>query len=137
MAKVESVNLTALSGQVEDRARVTLCYPGGGRATLSVAWNMPGYAAMHVGLVFEGSQGRLSVDLEHVEMTQAVGRRTWTERQLSDDAPGFAGGRGYVRQDAQFLTAVAGGDAERVTWREGARIQHTLASMYHAAKPVV
>ncbi len=133
---VESVHLMALPGQVEDRACATVRYTGGARATLSVGWDTPGYEAMHVGLVFEGSRGRLTADLERVALTQATGRQTWTERQLSDDAPGFVGGRGYVRQDAQFLKAVAGGEAERVTWREGARVQHALASLYYADKAV-
>jgi len=134
VAQVESVGLTGLPGQVEDRARATICYAGGVRATLSVGWDVPGYEAMHVGMVFEGSQGRLSADLERVVLTQPAGRQIWTERQLPDDAPGFVGGRGYVRQDAQFLTAVAGGQAERVTWREGACVQHALAALYRAAE---
>jgi len=133
---VEAADLTALPGQVEDRARATVCYPDGARATLSVGWDVPGYEAMHVGLVFEGSDGHLAVDLERVVLTQATGRRAWTERQLPDDAPGFVGGRGYVRQDAQFLAAVTGAQAERVTWDEGARIQHGLADLYRAAEAV-
>ncbi len=133
---VESVHLMALPGQVEDRACATVCYPGDVRATMSVGWDMLGHEAMHVGLVFEGSRGRLTADLERVALTQAAGRQTWTERQLPDDAPGFVGGRGYVRQDAQFLVAIAGGEAERVTWREGVRVQHVLAGLYHTAQAV-
>lgn len=133
---VESVHLTGLPGQVEDRAHATVCYPGGVRATFSVGWDVSGYEALHVGLVFEGSRGRLAADLERIVLTQATSQQTWTERQLPDDAPGFVGGRGYVRQDAQFLTAVAGGAAERITWREGARIQHALARLYHANEAV-
>ncbi len=134
MASVESVHLTALPGQVEDRARTVIRYGAGMLATLSVGWDVPGYDAMHVGIVFEGGQGRLSADLEHVVLTQSAGRQIWTERQLPDDAPGFVGGRGYARQDAQFLMAVAGGEAERVTWREGARVQHALADIYHTVE---
>lgn len=137
VTQVESVSLTGLPGQVEDRARATIRYGSGVRATLSVGWDVAGYEAMHVGMVFEGSRGRLSADLEHVVLTQSVGQQIWTERQLPDDAPGFVGGRGYVRQDAQFLEAVAGGQAERVTWREGASVQHTLADLYRTAEAVV
>lgn len=137
VAQVESVHLTALPGQVEDRARATIHYGAGVLATLSVGWDVPGYEAMHVGIVFEGSQGRLSADLEHLVLTQSVGQQIWTERQLPDDAPGFVGGRGYARQDAQFLVAVAGGEAERVTWREGARVQHALADVYHTVQAVI
>lgn len=132
----ESIHLTVLPGQVEDRAHATVCYPGGVRVVLSVGWDMPGYDVMHVGLVFQGSRGCLTADLERVALTQGTGRQIWTERQLCEDAPGFVGGRGYVRQDAQFLTAVAGGEAERVTWPEGARIQHVLADLYQAAEAV-
>ena len=136
VTSVEAADLTALSGQVEDRARATVVYSGGGRATLSVGWDMAGYEAMHIGLTFEGSDGHLAVDLERVVLTQASGRRAWTERQLPDDAPGFVGGRGYVRQDAQFLVAVTGAEAERVTWSEGARVQHGLRDIYRAAEVV-
>lgn len=134
VAHVESAHLTTLRGQVEDRARATIRYASGVRAALSVGWDVPGYEAMHVSMVLEGSQGHLSVDLEHVVLTQPAGQQVWTERQLPDDAPGFVGGRGYVRQDAQFLTAVAGGQAERVTWREGACVQHALAALYRTAE---
>jgi predicted dehydrogenase len=137
VARVESVGLTALPGQVEDRARATLRYGSGVHATLSVGWDVAGYEAMHVRVVFEGSRGRLSADLEHVVLEKSEGQQIWTERQLPDDAPGFVGGRGYVRQDAQFLAAVAGGEAERVTWREGARVQHILADLYHSAQGAV
>lgn len=133
---VEAADLAAPPNDVEDRALATVCYPDGVRATLSVGWDMPGYEAMHVGLTFEGSNGHLAVDLERVCLTQATGRRVWTERQLPDDAPGFVGGRGYVRQDAQFLAAVTGAEAERVTWGEGARVQHGLADIYRAAEAV-
>jgi predicted dehydrogenase len=135
--KVESVHLTSLPGQVEDRARATLRYVSGVRATLSVGWDVAGYEAMHVGVVFEGTRGRLTADLEHVALTQSASQHVWTERQLADDAPGFVGGRGYVRQDAQFLTAVAGGQAERVTWHEGASVQHALAALYRTAEPAL
>ncbi len=136
LVSVESVELTSLPGSVEDRAHATVLYPGGVRATLSVGWDVVGYEALHVGLVFEGSRGRLAVDLGRIVLSQAASQQTWTERELSDDAPGFVGGRGYVRQDAQFLTAVAGGEAERVTWPEGARIQHVVAHLYREAKAV-
>jgi predicted dehydrogenase len=136
IANVEAVRFTALPGQVEDRARATVCYACGVRASLSVGWDVPGYETMHVALVFEGSRGRLSADLEHIVLTQPTGQRIWTERQIADDAPGFVGGRGFVRQDAHFLTAVLGGDAERVTWCEGARIQHVLADLYRTESTV-
>ena len=136
MTSTESAELTAPPEDVEDRALATVRYPGGVRAHLSVGWDIPGYEAMHVGLTFKGSDGRLAVDLERVVLTQATGGQTWSERQLSDDAPGFVGGRGYVRQDAQFLAAVSGTEAERVTWGVGARVQHGLADVYRAAEAV-
>ncbi len=136
ISRVESVHLTAQMGHVEDRARAIISYLSGVRASISVGWDVPDYEAMHVGLVFEGTQGRLEVNLQHVLLTQSAEKQVWTERQLPDDAPGFVGGRGYVRQDAQFLKAVAGAEAERVTWREGARVQHALADLYHTARAV-
>lgn len=133
---VEAADVTALPDGVEDRARATVFYSDGVQATLSVGWDVAGYEAMHVGLAFQGSHGHLAVDLERVVLTQGTGRRAWTERQLPDDAPGFVGGRGYVRQDAQFLAAVTGAEAERVTWAEGARVQHSLVDLYRAAEAV-
>jgi predicted dehydrogenase len=130
IVKVESARLVAAAGEVEDRAQATVCYNGTVRATLTVAWDAPGYEAMHVGLVFEGSLGRLVVDAEHVERVHGTRQKIWTERQLPDDAPGFVGGRGYARQDAHFLAAVIGRHGDRVAWREGARVQHALSSLY-------
>jgi len=137
LGPIESVGLVALAqraGEVEDRARAALNYPGDVRATLSVGWDVSGYEALHVALAFTGTGGRLAADLQRVALAQPAGERIWTERQLPNDAPGFVGGRGYVRQDAQFLAAVAGQEAERITWREGARIQHALARLYSAAR---
>jgi predicted dehydrogenase len=133
LKSVDEVTLTLRAGEVEDRARAVVTYSGDVRAVLSVGWDASGYDALHVALTFTGTSGRLAADLQHVALTQPAGERIWTERQLTDDAPGFVGGRGYVRQDAQFLAAVAGGEAERVTWREGARVQQALARLYSAA----
>jgi predicted dehydrogenase len=134
LESVDAVTLAPRAGEVEDRARAAVAYPGDVRAALSVGWDVSGYEALHVALTFTGTGGRLAADLQRVELTQPAGERIWTERQLPDDAPGFVGGRGYVRQDAQFLAAVAGQQAERVTWQEGARVQHALAGLYHAAQ---
>lgn len=134
LERVDAVTLAPPAGEVEDRARAAVAYPGDVRAALSVGWDVSGYEALHVALTFTGTGGQLAADLQHVALTQPAGERIWTERQLPDDAPGFVGGRGYVRQDAQFLAAVAGQEAERVTWQEGARVQHALAGLYHAAQ---
>jgi predicted dehydrogenase len=133
LESIDEVTLAPRAGEVEDRACAAVTYPGAVRAALSVSWNASGYDALHVALTFAGTRGRLAADLQHVVLTRPAGERVWTERQLPDDAPGFVGGRGYVRQDAQFLAAVAGDEAERLTWREGARVQQALARLYSAA----
>lgn len=133
LKSADEVTLTPQAGEVEDRARVAVTYPGDVRVALSVGWDASGYDALHVALTFTGTSGRLTADLQHVVLRQHVREQIWTERQLPDDAPGFVGGRGYVRQDAQFLAAVAGQGTERVTWQEGARVQHALARLYGAA----
>jgi len=130
---VDSVTLTQLAGDVEDRAYAALTYPGDVSATLSVGWDVSGYETLYVELIFTGTSGQMAADLQRVVLTKPSVERIWTERQLPDDAPGFVGGRGYVRQDAQFLAAVAGHKAERVTWQEGARVQQALIRLYRAA----
>jgi predicted dehydrogenase len=134
LESVDTVKLIQGTGEVEDRARVALTYPGDVRTTLSVGWDVSGYEALHVALTFTGTGGQLAADLQRVALTKPTGERIWTERQLPDDAPGFVGGRGYVRQDSQFLAAVAGQEAERVTWKEGGRVQHALARLYSASE---
>ncbi len=131
---IDTVKLIQRPGEVEDRAHVALTYPGEVRTTLSVGWDVSDYEELHVAVNFKGTSGQLTTDLHHVTVTKPTGEWTWTERQLPDDAPGFVGGRGYVKQDAQFLAAVRGEEAERVTWNEGARVQHALARLYSAAR---
>jgi len=130
---VDSVALAQRAGEVEDSARAALTYPGDVRATLSVGWDVSRYQALHVALTFTGTGGRLEADMQRVALTQPTNVRIWTERELPDDASGFVGGRGYVRQDDQFLAAVVGQKAERVTWQEGAIVQHALERLYSAA----
>jgi predicted dehydrogenase len=130
--RVDSVTLTQQAGEVEDRAHAALIYPGDVGATLSIGWDVSGYETLHVEFTFTGTSGQVAADLQRVILTRRSIERIWTERQLPDDAPGFVGGRGYVRQDAQFLAAVAGRKAERVTWQEGARVQHALTRLYRA-----
>ena len=133
---VNRVELTYSSGnEVEDGGKVEMELEGGTEAKMDVSWSVPLYDTMWIEIAAFGSEGKLKVNNQDIEIQLKQESATRTHiSELPDEARFYLGGEGYYAQDDGFLSCLGTDREPDVTWREGYHVQRVLDAIYRSAE---
>ena len=129
-----------LYGEVEDDIRGAFILPNGAEIGFESSWSVSGYPFSAVVVEVEGSNGKLLVsnDALELDLLQAAGGwpagHTWVRHtELPQPARFDVNGEGYYLEDAHFLAWLTGGPAPPNTLELALDVQRMMAALYSSA----
>jgi predicted dehydrogenase len=127
--------------QVEDEMHAMMVLEGGAEVGFDSSWSVPGYPYSAVVIEVEGSNGRLLVsnDALELELSSAAGGHPAgatliREADLPQPARFHVNSEGYYLEDADFLRWATGGPAPPITIEAALGVQRTMAALYDSAR---
>lgn len=136
-----------LYGEVEDELHGMMTLASGAEVGFDSSWSVPGYPLSAVVIEIEGTNGKMLVSNDAIELDlkgAAGGWHAGHTRLRGPDLPQPArydvNGEGYYLEDAAFLAWATGGTPPPSTVDAALRVQRTMDALYRSAdaggKPV-
>lgn len=133
--------------QVEDELHAMMRLENGTEIGFDSSWSVPGYPYSAVVIEVEGSNGRMLVSNDALELELSSegggysrGSTLIREADLPQPARFHVNSEGYYLEDADFLRWATGGPAPPITLEAALSVQRTMAALYDSAadggKPV-
>lgn len=133
---VKKAELTYSSGnEVEDGGKVEMELKKGIEATMDISWSAADHENMALEISALGSQGKLRVNSQEIEIQlKEEGVTKIHISELPDKASFYLGREGYCWEDEDFISCLETNKEPEATWREGYQVQRILDAIYRSAE---
>ena len=127
-------------GAVEDELHGMMRLASGATVGFESSWSVPGYPLSAVVIEVEGSNGKMLVSNDAIELDLldsaggfAAGHTIVRHPELPQPARFDVNGEGYYLEDAAFLAWVTGGPTPPTTGAAALRVQRVMDALYRSA----
>jgi predicted dehydrogenase len=99
-----------------------------------VSWIKEGYHVPEFGLLINGSEGKIAVDDDVVELESAAGQSThWHRHDLNDNVGFLLGAPEYFREDEYFVESVLNGVIAEPSFDTASKVDYIIGKVLEGA----